>query len=235
MFSDVMPGNVTRLPFWAAVNNVALVGFPNEARRNLTTSFVFGKSYALIAVSVTSIMFWLIVVSSVTDTIHNPLSSHHPWRAGGAIEEMLMSLAWKTFTPSCPGKNTVVYPLFSNVDTLLSALWLIPGTTIASLAPLERARVWSSAVLDTGSSVPLAVTTILLDGPVSCIPHSELTNVLDAPESNMASAIASLIALASSCLDAQSAFRSSSRRAHRCADVAMGLGPASVMGRAISL
>jgi hypothetical protein len=98
MFSGVMPGNVTRLPFWAAVNNVALVGFPNEAWRNLTTSFV-------IAVSVTSRMFWLIVVSSVTDTIHNPLSSHRPWRAGGAIEEMLLSLAWKTFTPSCPGKN----------------------------------------------------------------------------------------------------------------------------------
>jgi len=129
------------------------------------------------------------------DTIHNPLSSHHPWRAGGAIEEMLMSLAWKTFTPSCPGNNTVVYQLFAKVAMLMSALWLIPGTTIASLAPLERARVWSSAVLDAGSSVPLAVT--ILDGPVSCIPRPELTNVLDAPESNMASVIASSIALAS--------------------------------------
>ena len=118
---------------------------------------------------------------------------------------------------------------------LLSDLWLIPGTTIASLAPLERARVWSSAVLDTGSLDPLAVTTILLDGLVSCIPHPELTNVLDAPESNMASVIASSIALASSCLDTRSAFRRSSCRAHRCADAAMGLGPASVTGRAISL
>jgi len=124
-----------------------------------------------------------------------------------------------------------VYPLFANVATR----WLIPGTTIASLAPLERARVGSSAVLDAGSSVPLAVTTILLDGPVSCIPHPELTNVLDAPESNMASVIASSIALASSCVDAQSTFQRSSRRAHRCADVAMGLGLASVTGRASSL
>ena len=98
---------------------------------------------------------------------------------------------------SCPGKKTVVYPLFANVATLMSALWLIPGTTIASLAPLERARVWSSAVLDAVSSPPLAATTILLDGPVSCIPRPELTNVLDAPESNMASVIASSVALAS--------------------------------------
>ena len=121
----------------------------------------------------------LIVGSSATVTIHNPLSSCHPWRAGGAIAEMLTLLAWKTFTPCCQGKNIVVYPLFANVDMLMSALWLIPGTTTASLAPLERARVGSSAVLDAGSSVPLAVTTILLDGPVSCIPCPELTKVLD--------------------------------------------------------
>ena len=87
-----MPGNVTRLPCWAVVNNVALVGVPNAAWRNLTTSFVFGKSYMLIAVSATT-MFWLIVVSLVTGTIHNHLSCRHPWRAGGAIEEMLTSLA----------------------------------------------------------------------------------------------------------------------------------------------
>ena len=117
----------------------------------------------------------------------------------------------------------------------MSALWLIPGTTIASLAPLERARVGSRALLDARSSVPLAVTTILLDGPVSCIPHPELTNVLDAPESNMASVIASSIALASSCVDARSTFQRSSHCAHHCADVAMGLGLASVTGRASSL
>jgi hypothetical protein len=79
------------------------------------------------------------------------------------------------------------------------------------------------------------VTTIILDGPVSCIPCPELTNVLDAPKSNMASVIASSIALALSWLDAQSTFQRLSCRAHRCADVAMGLGLASVTGRAISL
>jgi len=81
MFSGVMPGNVMRLPFWAAVNNVALVGVPNAAWRNLTTSFVFGKSCTLIAVLATS-MFWLIVVSLVTDTtpiVPPPLES---WRCG---------------------------------------------------------------------------------------------------------------------------------------------------------
>jgi hypothetical protein len=74
-----------------------------------------------------------------------------------------------------------------------------------------------------------------LDGPVSCIPRPELTIVLVVPESNMASVIASSIALASSCLDAQSTFQRSSRRAHCCADVAMGLGLASATGRARSL
>jgi len=117
---------------------------------------------------------------------------------------------------------------------LMSALWLILGTTIASLAPLERARGGSSAVLDAGTLVPLAVTTILLDGLVSSIPRPELTNVLDAPESIMASVIAPSIALASSCVDAQSTFQRSSHRAHHCADVAMGLGLASVTGRASS-
>jgi hypothetical protein len=81
----------------------------------------------------------------------------------------------------------------------------------------------------------LAATTILLDGPVSCIPSPELTIVLVVPESNMASVIASSIALASSCFGTRSAFQRSSRRAHRCADVVMGLGLASMMGRAISL
>jgi len=154
MFSGVMLGNVARLPCWAAVSNVALVEDPNTEWRNLTTSFVFGKSYMLIAVLAMS-MLWLIVglfASSEMITIHNLLSSRHPWRAGGAIAEILTSLAWKTFTPCCPGKNIVVYPLFANVDTLMSALWRIPGTTTASLAPLERVQVDSSAVFDAGSS-----------------------------------------------------------------------------------
>ena len=86
---------------------------------------------------------------------------------GGAIEEMLTLLTLKTFTPCCPGKNTVVYPLFANVATLMSGLWRIPGTTTASLAPLEMVRVGSNAVLDAGSLVPLAVTTALLNVPVS--------------------------------------------------------------------
>ena len=94
MFSGVMLGNVTRLPCWAEVSNVALVGCPNAAWRNLTTSFVLGNSYMLIAVSASS-MFGLIVGSSAMVTIHNPPSSRHPWRAGGAIEEMMTSLAWK--------------------------------------------------------------------------------------------------------------------------------------------
>jgi 3-dehydroquinate dehydratase len=78
----------------------------------------------------------------------------------------------------------------------------------------------------------LATTTILSDGLVSCIPCPELTTVLVVPESNIASVIASSIALALSWLDARSTFQRSSRRAHRCADVAMGLGLASVTGRA---
>jgi hypothetical protein len=81
----------------------------------------------------------------------------------------------------------------------------------------------------------LAATTILVDGPVSCIPRPELTTVFVVPESNMASLIASSIALASSCFGTRSAFQRSSRRAHRCADVAMGLGLASTTGRAIFL
>jgi hypothetical protein len=66
-----------------------------------------------------------------------------------------------------------VYPLFANVAMLMSALWHIPGTTTASLAPLEMAQVGSNTVLDAGSLVPLAVTTTLLDIPVSCIPSSQ--------------------------------------------------------------
>ena len=117
----------------------------------------------------------------------------------------------------------------------MSALWCIPGTATASLSPLERARVGSNAVLDAGSSVPLAVTTTLSDGPVSCIPRPELTKVLDAPESNMACVIASSIALASSCMNAQSTFCCSSRRVQRCADVGLDFGPESMMERASSL
>ena len=141
-----MLGNVRMLPCWAE-GNVALGGCPNAACRNRTISFVLGNLYTLIAVSATS-MLGLIVGSSTMGTIHNPLPSCHPWRAGSAVEEMTTLSAWKTSTPCCPGKNTVVYPLFANVDTLISACWLIPGMTTASLAPLESAQVDSNAVLD---------------------------------------------------------------------------------------
>ncbi len=141
-----MPGNVTRLPCWAAVSNVACGGCPNAECRNLTTSFVLGNSYTPIAASAMS-MPGLIVGSSMIGTIHNLLSSRHPWRAGGALGDMKTSLARKISTPSCPGKNTVMYPLFANVAMLISAVWLIPGTIIASLAPLESARVDRSPVL----------------------------------------------------------------------------------------
>ncbi len=147
IFSGVMPGNVTMLPCWAEVSNVARGGCPNAACRNHTTSFVLGNSYTLIAVSATS-MLGLIVGSSMMGTIHNPLQSRHPCRAGGAVEEMTTLLARKTSTPCCPGKNTVVYPLFANVDTVISACWLIPGMTTASLTPLESEWVDSNAVLD---------------------------------------------------------------------------------------
>ena len=77
---------------------------------------------------------------------------------------------------------------------------------MASQAPLESAQVGNRTVWDAGCSVPSAVTMTLLDRPASCIPCHEFTNVLDAPESNMASVIASSITLASSCLDARSTF-----------------------------
>ncbi len=73
-------------------------------------------------------------VLSVISTIHMPLLFRHPWRAGGAVEDMATSLALKTFTPSCPGKKTVVYPLCKHRNT--HQCWLthardhdrLPGT-----------------------------------------------------------------------------------------------------------
>ena len=57
---------------------------------------------------------------------------------------------------------------------------------MASLAPLESVRIGSNdAVFDAGSSDPSAVTTTLSDDPVSFMPYFVLTNVFEAPESNM--------------------------------------------------
>ena len=140
-------------------------------------------------------------------------------------------LAWKTSTPSCPGKNTVVYPLFANLDMLISAFWVIPGTTIASLAPLESAQVDRNAVLVVQSFVPPVVTTTLSEGPVSCNPHCKFTNVLDAPESNITCIIACSIALALSCFTVLSAFLQLSCLAQHSADLDVGLGPASTTER----
>ena len=102
------------------MSKVALVGYPKEACRYLTTSFVLGNSYTPMAASV---MFGsdMNCILSVIGTIYKLLLSHHPWRAGSAVEDMATSLAWKTFMPSCPGKKTVMYPLFANVDMLISA------------------------------------------------------------------------------------------------------------------
>ena len=77
---------------------------------------------------------------------------------------------------------------------------------------------------EAGSSVPLAVMTTLLHNPVRCMPCHELTNVLDAPESNIACLMASSMALASSCFDAWNSFLHSSRRAQRQESLEMGLG-----------
>jgi hypothetical protein len=144
---------------------------------------------------------------------------------------MTTSLARKTSTPLFPGKKMVVYPLFANVETLISAGWLIPGTTIASLAPLESARVDRSPVFVAWSFVPPAVTTTLSERPVSCNPCREFTNIFDEPESNMACVMACSIALASSCIAAFIAFRRSRRRAQRSSDVDVGLGPELVLER----
>jgi hypothetical protein len=145
--------------------------------------------------------------------------------AGGAVADMLTSLALNTFTPCCPGKKTVVYPLFANVATLISAPCFIPGTTIASLAPLESARVDSIPVFVALSVVPPAVTTTLSDGPVSCSPIFEFTNVFDAPESNIASVMASVKILSSRRFAAWLLFLRSSLRAQRSANVDLGREP----------
>ncbi len=101
------------------MSNVALVGYPKEACRYLTTSFVLGNSYTPMAALV-MLGSDLECNLSVICTIHNTLLSR-PCRAGGAVEDMAISLAWNTFTPSCPDKKIVMYPLFANVDTLISA------------------------------------------------------------------------------------------------------------------
>eukprot|EP00956_Cyclotella_meneghiniana_P034299 scaffold103213_cov41-Cyclotella_meneghiniana.AAC.1 len=106
---------------------------------------------------------------------------------------------------------------------------------MASLAPLESARIGSNAVFDAGSSDPSAVTTTLSDVPVSFMPYLVLINVLDAPESNMACRIASSIAFASARLLVCCAFLRSNRRAHRRDTLDIGLGPFSMAVAANSL
>jgi hypothetical protein len=63
---------------------------------------------------------------------------------------------------------------------------------------------------------------------MSCNPLRDLTNVFDAPESNIACVMACSIALASRFLAALIAFRCSKRRAQRLADLEVGLGPALI-------
>ncbi len=78
------------------------------------------------------------------------------------------------------------------------------------------------------SFVPLAVTTTLSERPVSSNPHRDLTNIFDAPESNIACVMACSIALASRFLAVLIAFRRSRRRAQRSADLDVGIGLASI-------
>ncbi len=73
--------------------------------------------------------------------------------------------------------------------------------------------------------MPPAVTTTLSEGPVSCNPRCEFTNVLDAPDSKIACVIACSIALDSSCLNVLSAFLRLSRLAQQSANLVVGLGP----------
>ena len=68
------------------------------------------------------------------------------------------------------------------------------------------------------------MTTTLLDCPVSCIPCSELTNVLDVPESDITCIIVSSIALALSCFVSQSVFLCSSHHAQHRASFDISLG-----------
>ena len=98
IFSTVRPGKVTRLPFRAAVSNVAFVGKPSAACKNLTTSFVVGNSYTFIAGLATS-GAGLTVASSTMGTIHRPLAFLHPWSTGGALWVSVMLRCGCTVTP----------------------------------------------------------------------------------------------------------------------------------------
>jgi hypothetical protein len=89
---------------------------------------------------------------------------------------------------------------------------------------LESARVDSIPVLVAWSFTPPVVTTTLSEGPVSCSPTFEFTNVFDAPESNIASVMAFVKILASIRFAATDFLLRSSLHAQRSANVAVGCG-----------
>ena len=72
---------------------------------------------------------------------------------------------------------------------------------------------------------PLAVDTSLEDGPVRCIPVTDLMKLLVAPKSNIASCIALLMAWFSVCWSCLSAFPFSRRRAQCCVTFEIGFRP----------
>ena len=97
----VSAGNVTRLPLRIAVSNVAFVGNPSAACKNLTTSFVDGNSYTFIATSA-SLGAGLHIGASTIGTVQSPPASLHPWSKAGLFKVSSKSSMSCTVTPrSC--------------------------------------------------------------------------------------------------------------------------------------
>lgn len=100
MLVGVKLGNVTRLSLHAAVSNMAFVGNPSDACKNLTISFVEGNSYTLIADSAIS-RLGDGVRSWASGTIQRPSIPCHHWiTVGELIVSQEFMASWTVAPPS---------------------------------------------------------------------------------------------------------------------------------------
>jgi len=87
-----------------------------------------------------------------------------------------------------------VCPLSANATTLMSAFGCMAGITCACFASGGKLLMASSILSVALITLPLVVTTCLLEVPVCLNPAADFINKLIVPESNIASFIASSIA-----------------------------------------
>ena len=120
-----------------------------------------------------SVSVFLFSTFSLIGTLHNPLSSLHPFSTASFFTRIKMSLCQWTVTPPSPEWKIVVYPASDSLQTDKSEFSFSSGRMSSSRACLFNFELSRNALFDVLAVSPVGMLTVLFDSLVvsSCSSH----------------------------------------------------------------